>query len=44
MASGHPVSLTSKQAEILEQFRIQVFQEGILQDGDSIGTDDWTLL
>lgn len=44
MASGDSISLIPKQAEILEQFRTQVFQESIVQDGDSIGTDDWTLL
>ncbi|KAL4073228.1 CRAL-TRIO domain-containing protein [Scleroderma yunnanense] len=44
MASDQAIPLTSQQEEILEQFRGQVFQEGILREGDSIGTDDWTLL
>ncbi|KAH7909020.1 CRAL-TRIO domain-containing protein [Hygrophoropsis aurantiaca] len=34
----------AQQAEILTTFREQVFGEGILHEGDSIGTDDTTLL
>ncbi|KAI5986149.1 CRAL-TRIO domain-containing protein [Pisolithus albus] len=33
-----------QQEDILEQFRRQVFQEDIVREGDSIGTDDLTLL
>ncbi|KNZ73046.1 Sec14 cytosolic factor [Termitomyces sp. J132] len=32
------------QVQALEAFRKQVFNEGILHDGDSVGTDDETLL
>lgn len=42
MTSGIP--LTRQQQDILEQFRREVFQEDILHEGDSIGTDDLTLL
>ncbi|KIJ64446.1 hypothetical protein HYDPIDRAFT_28391 [Hydnomerulius pinastri MD-312] len=38
------IPLTPQQAETLETFRRQLFEEGILHDGDSIGTDDRTLL
>ncbi|KAF8555231.1 CRAL/TRIO domain-containing protein [Imleria badia] len=34
----------SEQADILKTFREQLFAEGILHEGDSIGTDDPTLL
>lgn len=44
MVSSNQIPLTQQQLEILEQFRSQVFDEGILHEGDSIGTDDWTLL
>lgn len=37
-------SLTPQQQETFETFRKQVFEEGIIHDGDSIGTDDATLL
>jgi hypothetical protein len=37
-------SLTPQQKEIFETFRKQVFEEDIIHDGDSIGTDDATLL
>ncbi|OJA08807.1 hypothetical protein AZE42_01308, partial [Rhizopogon vesiculosus] len=37
-------SLTSQQKEHLEAFRKQAFEEGIICNGDSIGTDDATLL
>ncbi|KAI6147488.1 CRAL-TRIO domain-containing protein [Pisolithus tinctorius] len=42
MASSIP--LTKQQEDVLEQFRRQVFEEDILHEGDSIGTDDLTLL
>ncbi|KAI6151364.1 CRAL-TRIO domain-containing protein [Pisolithus thermaeus] len=38
------IPLTRQQEDILEQFRRQVFQEDILREGDSIGTDDLALL
>jgi hypothetical protein len=38
------MSLTPEQKETLEVFRKQVFDEGIIQEGDSVGTDDTTLL
>jgi hypothetical protein len=31
-------------AEVLEAFREEVFKDGILHEGDTIGTDDRTLL
>ncbi|EGN92148.1 hypothetical protein SERLA73DRAFT_191594 [Serpula lacrymans var. lacrymans S7.3] len=34
----------SEQEKVLETFRRELFEEGILQEGDSIGTDDGTLL
>ncbi|KAH7928390.1 CRAL/TRIO domain-containing protein [Leucogyrophana mollusca] len=34
----------AQQAEILKTFRKQVFEEGIIHEGDSLGTDDATLL
>ncbi|KAJ2921164.1 hypothetical protein H1R20_g2486, partial [Candolleomyces eurysporus] len=37
--ASHP-----NQSEILEKFRSDLVGEGLLQDGDSIGTDDETLL
>lgn len=37
-------SLTPQQEETLEEFRKQVFEEDIIREGDSIGTDDATLL
>lgn len=36
--------LTRKEEETLAIFRKQLTEEGILNDGDSIGTDDETLL
>ncbi|KAF8133658.1 CRAL-TRIO domain-containing protein [Boletus edulis] len=36
--------LSPQQADILKTFREQLFAEGILHEGDSIGTDDPTLL
>lgn len=39
-----PSSLTNEESEILKAFREQVFEEGILHDGDTIGTDEETLL
>ncbi|KAH7885341.1 CRAL-TRIO domain-containing protein [Phlebopus sp. FC_14] len=39
-----PIPLTAQQAEILGTLRQQLFEEGILHEGDSIGTDDLTLL
>lgn len=32
------------QQDTLHKFRQQLFEDGILQDGDTIGTDDETLL
>ena len=37
-------SLTPTQKETLEAFHRQVFDEEIIRDGDSVGTDDATLL
>lgn len=47
MSTSDPESVTSlslQQADILKTFREQVFAEGILHEGNSIGTDDPTLL
>lgn len=38
------MSLTSEEKQTLEVFRKQVFDEEIIREGDSIGTDDATLL
>ncbi|KAF9242594.1 CRAL-TRIO domain-containing protein [Melanogaster broomeanus] len=38
------IPLTPQQAETLKTFRQQLFNEGILHEGDSIGTDDRTLI
>ncbi|KAG9315901.1 CRAL-TRIO domain-containing protein [Chiua virens] len=38
------LSLSTEQVDTLNVFREQVFAEGILHEGDSIGTDDSTLL
>jgi len=38
------IPLSPEQAEILKTLREQLFAEGILHEGDSIGTDDPTLL
>jgi hypothetical protein len=38
------MKLTDPQHEILVQFRQELEDEGIIRDGDSIGTDDQTLL
>lgn len=38
------VPLSPEQADTLKTFREQLFAEGILHEGDSIGTDDPTLL
>ncbi|KAG1774794.1 CRAL-TRIO domain-containing protein [Suillus placidus] len=38
------MSLTPEEKETLEVFRKQVFDEEIIRDGDSVGTDDATLL
>lgn len=38
------VPLSLQQADILKSFREQLFAEGTLHEGDSIGTDDPTLL
>ncbi|KAF9220955.1 CRAL/TRIO domain-containing protein [Gyrodon lividus] len=38
------IPLTPRQAETLKTFRQQLFDEGIVHEGDSIGTDDPTLL
>jgi hypothetical protein len=37
-------SLTPQQKEALEVFRKQIFEEEIIHEGDTIGTDDATLL
>lgn len=39
-----PLRLSPQQADTLKTFRDQLFAEGILHEGDSIGTDDPTLL
>lgn len=31
-------------AEVMETFRQELFEEGTLHDGDTIGTDDQSLL
>lgn len=31
-------------AEVLKKFRHDIFEEGIIHNGDTIGTDDETLL
>jgi hypothetical protein len=36
--------LTQSHEEILHTFRKELFEEDILHDGDSLGTDDETLL
>lgn len=41
---GTVMSLTPEQKETLEVFRKQVFDEEIIREGDSVGTDDITLL
>jgi len=33
-----------QQASILQQFREQLVEQDLIHDGDTIGTDDWTLL
>lgn len=38
------IQLSPQQVDTLKTFREQLFAEGILHDGDSIGTDDLTLL
>ncbi|KAH0831940.1 CRAL-TRIO domain-containing protein [Lanmaoa asiatica] len=38
------IPLSPQQADALKTFREQLFAEGILHEGDSIGTDDTTLL
>lgn len=38
------MSFTPEEKETLEVFRKQVFDEEIIREGDSVGTDDATLL
>jgi hypothetical protein len=38
------IALTPEEKETLEVFRRQVFDEEIIREGDSVGTDDTTLL
>lgn len=42
--SDSAIPLSPQQADTLKTFREQLFAEGILHEGDSIGTDDPTLL
>jgi len=36
--------MSNSHQEILEQFRREVFEEGILHEADTLGADDETLL
>lgn len=44
ISESESIPLSLLQADTLKTFREELFAEGILHEGDSIGTDDSTLL